>query len=115
MSHVPDIESLKIDEIAIMNRIASDLTIRLPQVSAVVSLTAEGFKDVGKGPGSRAGEFIEWLTIKDLAQSVVDDVERIRNHPLVPGNIPIYGYIYDVASGALNEVAEATKRGAASA
>jgi len=42
MSHVPDIESLKIDEIAIMNRIASDLTIRLPQVSAVVSLTAEG-------------------------------------------------------------------------
>jgi carbonic anhydrase len=79
------------------------------------SLTAEGFKDVGKGPGSRAGEFIEWLTIKDLAQSVVDDVERIRNHPLVPGNIPIYGYIYDVASGALNEVAEATKRGAASA
>src|SRR6201989_673365 len=26
-------------------------------------LTKEGFKDVGKGPGSRAGEFIEWLTI----------------------------------------------------
>jgi uncharacterized protein len=42
MSHVPDIETLKIDEVAIMNRIASDLTIRLPQVSAVVSLTAEG-------------------------------------------------------------------------
>jgi carbonic anhydrase len=79
------------------------------------SLTSEGFKDVGKGPGSRAGEFIEWLTIKDQARSVVDDVERIRNHPLVPGNIPIYGYIYDVATGTLNEVAEAAKRGAPSA
>src|SRR5881628_2633590 len=32
------------------------------------------FKDVGQGPGSRAGEFIEWLTIKDQAQSVLDDV-----------------------------------------
>lgn len=78
------------------------------------SLTSEGFQDVGKGPGSRAGEFIEWLTIRDQAQSVVDDVERIRHHPLVPRSIPIYGYIYDVATGVLNEVAEATRRGAVS-
>src|SRR3989441_10992538 len=46
-------------------------------------LTAQGFKDVGKGPGSRAGEFIEWLTIKNQKQAVLDDVARIRNHPLV--------------------------------
>src|ERR1700739_503566 len=26
-------------------------------------LTTAGFRDVGKNPGSRAGEFIEWLTI----------------------------------------------------
>jgi len=78
------------------------------------ALTAEGFKDVGKGPGSTAGEYIEWLTIKDQAQSVIDDVERIRKHPLVPRSIPIYGYVYDVATGKLNEVAEATRRGAAS-
>jgi carbonic anhydrase len=26
-------------------------------------LTPNGFRDVGKGPGSRAGEYIEWLTI----------------------------------------------------
>src|SRR6202140_4482292 len=25
-------------------------------------LGASGFRDIGKGPGSRAGEFIEWLT-----------------------------------------------------
>ena len=76
------------------------------------SLTAEGFKDVGKGPGSRAGEYIEWLTINEQRQSVTDDVERIRNHPLVPRNIPIYGYVYDVTTGLLNEVA-ASRRGAA--
>lgn len=71
------------------------------------ALTAEGFQDVGNGPGSRAGEFIEWLTIKEQTQSVVDDVQRIRQHPLVPGSIPIYGYIYDVATGLLQEVVKA--------
>ena len=47
-------------------------------------LSSTGFRDVGKGPGSRAGEYIEWLTIKNQKQSVLDDVARIRNHPLVP-------------------------------
>jgi carbonic anhydrase len=77
------------------------------------SLTAEGFKDVGKGPGSRAGEFVEWLTIPKQEQSVIDDVTRIRTNPLVPRSIPIYGYIYDVKTGKLNEVEGAKKAGAA--
>src|SRR5215468_4493871 len=34
------------------------------------TLTDKGFQDVGKGPGSREGEFIEWLTIQDQQQSV---------------------------------------------
>ena len=74
---------------------------------------ADGWKDIGKGPGSTAGNFISWLTIKDLAGSVVEDVERIRNHPLVPANIPVYGYIYDVKSGQLIEVPAATAAGKA--
>ena len=32
---------------------------------------------------------------------------RIRAHPLVPSRIPIYGYVYDVKTGRLVEVAEA--------
>jgi carbonic anhydrase len=65
------------------------------------ALTDNGFQDVGKGPGSRSGEFVEWLTIRDQEQSVRDDVERIRDHPLVPENIAIHGYVYDVKSGRL--------------
>ena len=68
------------------------------------ALTDKGFQDVGEGPGSRAGEFIEWLTIRDQEQSVRDDVQRIREHPLVPKNIAVYGYVYDVKSGRLLEV-----------
>jgi carbonic anhydrase len=67
-------------------------------------LTSAGFRDIGKGPGSRAGEFIDFLTIKEQRQSVADDVERIRNHPLVPKSIPVHGYLYDVTSGKLIEV-----------
>jgi carbonic anhydrase len=74
-------------------------------------LTPEGFKDVGKGPGSTAAEFVEFLTIKDQAQSVLADVTRIRTSPLVPKSIPIYGYIYDVKSGKLIEVPAATTAG----
>jgi carbonic anhydrase len=77
------------------------------------ALTAEGFKDVGKGPGSTAAEFVEFLTIKDQAQSVLADVTRIRQSPLVPKSIPIYGYIYDVHSGKLIEVPAATVAGRA--
>ncbi len=58
-------------------------------------------------PGSSEGDFIDWLTIRDLAQSVRDDVARIRRHPLVPPDIPVYGHIYDVRSGRLQEVVRA--------
>src|ERR1700677_3413706 len=43
-------------------------------------LGADGFRDVGKGPGSAEAQFIDWLTIADNEQSVVDDVSRIRHH-----------------------------------
>jgi carbonic anhydrase len=75
------------------------------------ALGPDGFYDVGSGPGSAEANYIDWLTISDNAQSVVEDVARIRAHPLVPGGIPIYGYIYDVTSGRLIEVSEATKAG----
>ena len=77
------------------------------------ALDETGFHDVGTGPGSPEAKYIDWLTISDNATSVAEDVARIRNHPLVPSSIPIYGYLYDVKSGRLVEVPEATKAGAA--
>ena len=37
--------------------------------------------------------------------------DAIRNHPLVSRHIPIYGYIYDVKTGKLVEMPEATEIG----
>jgi carbonic anhydrase len=85
----------------------------LAQSLQTAELTATGFRDVGAGPGSPEGQYIDWLTIADTAQAVVDDVARIRHHPLVPRNIPIYGYLYEVKTGQLLEIGAATQAGRA--
>lgn len=77
------------------------------------SIDATGWHDTGAGPGSSEGAFIDWLTIANQAESVCADVQRIRNHALVPAEIPIYGYVYDVKTGRLVEVPEATRIGRA--
>ncbi len=75
------------------------------------SVDQDGWHDSGQGPGSTEGRYIKWLTFADNAQSVAEDVARIRQHPLVPGDIAIYGYIYDVKTGQLVEVPAATQAG----
>jgi carbonic anhydrase len=64
--------------------------------------------------GHAAGHFVKWQTIKEQQSSVIQDVRRIREHPLVSKSIPIYGYIYDVRTGRLNEVKGASEVGKAS-
>ena len=78
---------------------------------------SEGWKNIVQGPGSDAGDFINWLAFPDetSTSSVIADVSRIRNHPLVPRTIPVYGYVYDVRSGKLIEVPAATENGASQA
>ena len=75
------------------------------------TLDQSGRRDSGEGPGSAEGAYVNWLTFSVDAKSVVEDVMRIRQHPLVPNDIPIYGYIYDAKSRKLVEVPEATTAG----
>ena len=51
--------------------------------------------------GSTAGHYVQWLAFKDLSKSVVDDVKRIREHPLTPKDVPVHGFIYEVKTGRL--------------
>ncbi|MGA8295098.1 MAG: carbonic anhydrase [Rhodoplanes sp.] len=74
-------------------------------------LTQTGFRNTRAGGGSPEGRYMRWLSIRDQAESVVEDVRRIRTHPLVNPAIPIYGYIYDVKTGRLDEVTSATEIG----
>lgn len=92
------------------NDIMSDL---LSSSLKTASVDASGWHDSCEGTGCTDGKYINWLTIKNQEQSVLEDVLRIRKHSLVPSDIPVYGYIYDVKSGRLIEVSEATKAGQA--
>jgi carbonic anhydrase len=74
-------------------------------------LRSDGFHDMAKGLGSRAGEFTEWLTFADPRQVDVDDVTRTRNPPPAPKAIPISGCVYDVKSRRLIDVQRAMQAG----
>jgi len=78
------------------------------------TVDASGWHDCCEGGGTTDGDFVEWLSISDQAESVLADVKRIRSNSMVPTDIPIYGYIYDCKTGALVEVPEATAAGQAS-
>lgn len=73
----------------------------------------KGWRNVEESGGSDAANYISFLTFKNLKGSVIEDVQRIKEHPLVAKDIPVYGYIYDVKSGKLIEVPDATNTGKA--
>ena len=61
-------------------------------------------EDVGP-EAEAAAKQIDFLPFSDLEQSVRDDVATIRNSPLIPQDIPITGFVYDVHTGRLRPVA----------
>jgi carbonic anhydrase len=77
------------------------------------AIDENGWRNVEEEGGSAEAKFMTFLTITNQEESVTEDVLRIRNHPLVPKYIPLYGYIYDVKSGRLIEVPGATAAGKA--
>jgi carbonic anhydrase len=54
---------------------------------------------------------IHWRTLKDQAASILEDAVRIMSHPLVPADIPVCGFAYDIKCGRLLEVPAATETG----
>lgn len=47
---------------------------------------------------------IDFLPFSDLDESVRTDVATLRASPLIPKDIPITGYVFDVRSGRLREI-----------
>ena len=47
---------------------------------------------------------IDFLPFSDLDESVRQDVATIRSSPLIPDDIPVTGFVYDVRTGKLREV-----------
>ena len=58
---------------------------------------------VGLATGQDAAH-IDFLPFDDLVDSVLGDVDRLRNLPLLPIGITLHGAIYDVHTGTLHRV-----------
>jgi carbonic anhydrase len=76
-------------------------------------LTPEGWRNVlpEKGRGHPEAEYMSFLPLQPLPATLIADVRRIRNHPLVPRNININAMVYDVATGRLRLHQEASAFG----
>ena len=48
---------------------------------------------------------IDFLPFSDVEESVREDVEFLLASPLIPKDVPVRGFVYDVRTGRLNEVA----------
>jgi carbonic anhydrase len=46
-----------------------------------------------------------FLAFTDLEENVREQIRKVRSHPWIPGSIPVRGFIYDVDTGRLREVA----------
>lgn len=77
------------------------------------TIDENGWRNLKTGGGSNEGQYINWHTINNLENSVLNDVTRIRKHPLVSKSVSVYGFIYDVRSGKIIEVPGAKEAGKA--
>ena len=48
---------------------------------------------------------LAFLEFNDVKESTVQDVEFLRDHPLIIKETPVSGFIYDVKTGGLEKVA----------
>lgn len=65
----------------------------------------------GRGPAGVEANYMDWLSISGQPETLIEDVTRVRHHPLINPLIPIYGYLIDVKTGLLIEVSEALQAG----
>jgi carbonic anhydrase len=54
--------------------------------------------------GCHHGHDIKWLTISDPRQAVLEDVEKVKSHPLVDPTVKVRGMMYDVKTGQISDV-----------
>jgi carbonic anhydrase len=70
----------------------------------MVTFSNDQIRELLKNDTGADASAIDFLPFGDLEQSVRDDVETVRSSPLIPNDIPVTGFIYDVRTGRLASV-----------
>lgn len=83
------------------NEIIGDL---LAENLETATIDHNGWKNIRSGGGSKEGRFINWLTISNQRESILEDISRIKEHPLVSDEVSVFGFLFDVKTGLLEEI-----------
>jgi carbonic anhydrase len=70
---------------------------------AVASNTADQLRaKVGESAGLDVS-WQEFLVVEDQEATLIDDVHKVRAHPLIPDTVRVGGFVYDVDTGLLDQ------------
>jgi carbonic anhydrase len=71
----------------------------------MLTFTNDGLRTKLRDEAGADAADVDFHPFSDLEESVRRSLERVRESPLLPDAIPVSGWIYDVRSGRLSEVA----------
>lgn len=70
------------------------------------AMASSTLEDVRRRVGESAGIDASWQSfgvIADQAAALLDDVIKVRAHPLIPSTVAVGGFVYDVDTGLLTQ------------
>jgi carbonic anhydrase len=81
-----------------------DRVLVIPHTRCAVSSHTE--QELRERVAESAGQDASWQvfhTISDQMESLADDVQKVRSHPLIPDTVAVGGFLYDVDTGLLEQ------------
>ena len=70
----------------------------------MLTFTNDQLRDMLRNDLNADASGIDFLPFSDLDESVRQDVQTIRSSPLIPDDITVSGFVFDVKTGRLREV-----------
>lgn len=70
------------------------------------AMASSTLEQVRERVGASAGQDVSWQQfsmVADQEAALLDDVHKVRAHPLIPDTVEVGGFIYDVDTGLLDQ------------
>jgi carbonic anhydrase len=72
------------------------------------AMASSSLEELRERVGESAGQDASWQTfgvVEDQEAALLDDVRKVRSHPLIPETVAVGGFLYDVDTGLLQQLA----------
>lgn len=72
------------------------------------AMASSTLEEVRRKVGESAGQDVSWQSfgmVDDQLAALRDDVHKVRSHPLIPDTVAVGGFLYDVDTGLLEQLA----------